>query len=162
MADELLNKAFLLVAGEEMTRQLADKFKVPEVTATTPPQKTEPLEPASAFIDIRNLSLTGSQLILRKYGRGKVEECMIKANGTTFMIEIVTDNGEPIIFDDYAYYLSISDYVECIDVFEDPDNDVYVFKINNINFSTQISITVVTSQQVNFPAIFINYKLAIE
>ena len=150
----------MLVAGEEIARQLEDKFKVEGTTIA--PQKTEPLAPSSHFIDHRNLSITGSQLILKRYGRGKIEECMIKAEATNFLIEIVTDNGEPIIFDDYAYYLSISDYVECIDVFEDPDNDVYVFKINNINFSASISINLVTTQQVKFPAIFINYKLAID
>lgn len=159
--DELLRNAFLVVAAEELARQFSDKVITPSpATTNTPTTTVKQQAPETYFIDLRNIAINGRRYILQKKGQGTLQEFVIKSESNNFDLELIKDEGDPIIFNDYEYYQAISEYVECIDVFEDEDNDLFIFKINDINFTKSILLSIYTTQAVKFSIIFAKYEIS--
>jgi hypothetical protein len=155
LSDRLLDWALELAVAEENARLKAQQVKV-----DIPPLKVKPTP--THVVDRRNVVLHGEEVIVQTMGYGVLKEFMCKAESEDFQV-LVEKDGETVVFGSYSEYADISQDVEEIEAFPERDADgeltgAYVFKVNDVEFAKNLTVKIITTENVKFRAIFCKYK----
>jgi hypothetical protein len=153
--EKLLDLAFQIVVAEERARLSAKSTVTAAEVAKTP---------STYVVDRRDITLRGEETVVSSWGSGVLQEFVAKAEDTDFQV-LVERDGEKIIRNNYSGYAEISQDIEGVDTFAERDEDgnptgAYVFKVNDVEFTKSLTVTIRTSKPVRFRAIFCRYKVA--
>lgn len=151
----MFKHAMMIVVAEEVARQKAECVKVEVAPVKVKPTPTH-------VVDRRNVVLRGEEIIVQTVGYGVLQEFMCKAESVDFQVLIEKD-GETVVFGSYNEYADISQDVEEIEAFPERDADgeltgAYVFKVNDVEFARNLTVKIITAENVKFRAIFCKYK----
>jgi hypothetical protein len=153
----------IVLIADIISEKLAGKILIPPSVIKPPTQPTvkietpktlEPPKPQTQFIDLSNMSVSGSYELLNLIGRGTLNELAIVSPSRKFGIQIFSDNLTRI-FKDFDELEQISQYVESIDAFE--DNGSYILSVKDISWIDSFRLLLIAYEPIEFKRIFASY-----